>query len=290
MLKTATVTARSIDEAHFQLIRLLFQTGWVYVNARGSFIGHKRLEYDHVTIHITHPHEDIVPNLPQGVPPVTTSEDIANYAAKYLLKGEPEPNEIYTYGEFIVQQLDAIVEMLRATPDTNQAVFAIGNEDSITQEHPPCLRLIDCRVKDGKLHFIIYFRSWDLWGGLPENLGGIQLLQAYVAELVGVKTGEFIAQSKGLHLYDYSWPSALARLGGTMPEDSVITREQAELGEGWLSRCGNCGAQLTGDVSGLQTVFQKDGTQIQTILCQNCIQKAWISGGGAYTAIQPKEA
>ncbi len=284
MLKTITVTARSIDEAHFKLIRLLFQTGWVYVNERGSFIGHKRLEYDHVTIHITHPHENIVPMMPVGVPPVTTSDDIANYAARYLLKGEPEPDEIYTYGEFIVKQLDAIVEMLRATPDTNQAVIAIGNEDSITQEHPPCLRLIDCRVKDGKLHFIIYFRSWDLWAGLPENLGGLQLLQEHVAELVGIETGEMIAQSKGLHLYDYAWPSALARLGGTMPSEFLddegeiipcaITKTEAEKGDRWMSHCGDCGAPLTEDGSELLTVFWTNGTKTQSMFCRNCIRKA----------------
>jgi len=274
MLKTATVTARSIDEAHFQLIRLLFQTGWVYVNKRGSFIGHKRLEYDHVTIHITHPHEDIVPNLPQGVPPVTTDDDIVNYAAKYLLNDEVAENELYTYGEFIVKQLDAVVEMLKATPDTNQAVIAVGNEDSITQEHPPCLRIIDCRVKDGKLHFIIYFRSWDLWGGLPENLGGLQLLQEHIADLVGIKTGEMICQSKGLHLYDYSWPSAFARLAGTMPENSVITKAEAEEGDRWMSYCGFCKRELAEDHHSLAASYKKDGSRWYFMMCDDCIAKS----------------
>lgn len=275
MLKTSVVVARSIDEAHFKLIRLLFQSGWVYVNKRGSFVGHKRLEYDHVTIHITHPHEDIVPQMPVGVPPVTTSEDIANYAAKYLLNGKPEPNEIYTYGEFIVKQLDDVVKMLKETPDTNQAVFSIGNEDSIHQEHPPCLRLVDCRVKDGKLHFVIYFRSWDLWGGLPENLGGLQLLQEHIAELVGIETGEMICQSKGLHLYDYSWPSAFARLGCVMPEDSVITRQEAEDGDRWMSYCGICKRTLAEDYQALATTVKPDGAPHYLMACRNCVD-TWI--------------
>ena len=73
------------------------------------------------------------------------------------------------------------------------------------------LRLIDTRVRYGKLHFILYFRSWDLWGGFPSNLGGLQLVKQYMAEEIGVSDGEIIAVSKGLHLYDYSWELAKIR-------------------------------------------------------------------------------
>jgi intein/homing endonuclease len=71
-----------------------------------------------------------------------------------------------------------------------------------------CLRHIDTRIQDGKLHFYPYFRSWDLWGGLPANLGGIQLMKEYIASEIGVEDGEIIASSKGLHLYDYSFDLA----------------------------------------------------------------------------------
>ena len=63
----------------------------------------------------------------------------------------------------------------------------------------------------GKLHFILYFRSWDLWGGFPSNLGGLQLVKQYMAEEIGVEDGEIIAASKGLHLYDYAWDLAKLR-------------------------------------------------------------------------------
>jgi thymidylate synthase len=76
---------------------------------------------------------------------------------------------------------------------------------------PPCLRIIDTRVRYGKLHFILYFRSWDLWGGFPSNLGGLQLVKQYMAEEIGVDDGEIIAVSKGLHLYDYAWDLAKLR-------------------------------------------------------------------------------
>jgi thymidylate synthase len=59
--------------------------------------------------------------------------------------------------------------------------------------------------------FIIVHNSWDLWGGMPANLAAIQLLKEYMAAEIGVKDGEIIASSKGLHLYDYAWPLAKLR-------------------------------------------------------------------------------
>jgi len=144
-----------------------------------------------------------------------------------------------TYGQYITQQIPALIDMYkRDGPGTNQATMAVGEPGSIFQKDPPCLRLIDTRMKNGRLHFIVYFRSWDLLAGLPENLGGLQLLKEYLAAEIGCEDGEIIASSKGIHLYDYQWPIGLARLAGVMPENSVITKEEAELGEGWMAKRG----------------------------------------------------
>jgi thymidylate synthase len=90
----------------------------------------------------------------------------------------------------------------------NQMVLQVAHPTDMLLQDPPCLRHIDTRIQDGKLHFYPYFRSWDLWGGFPANLGGIQLLKEYVASEIGVEDGEIIATSKGLHIYDYSFDLA----------------------------------------------------------------------------------
>lgn len=90
----------------------------------------------------------------------------------------------------------------------NQMVLQVAQPTDMLLQDPPCLRQIDTRIQDGKLHFMVYFRSWDLWGGFPANLGGIQLLKEYIASEIGVEDGEIIATSKGLHLYDYSFDLA----------------------------------------------------------------------------------
>jgi thymidylate synthase len=70
--------------------------------------------------------------------------------------------------------------------------------------------MIDTRVREGRLNFVVYFRSWDLWAGFPSNLAAIQLLKEYMAGEIGVEDGELIAMSKGLHLYEYAWELAKA--------------------------------------------------------------------------------
>ncbi|MFH1402280.1 MAG: thymidylate synthase [Patescibacteria group bacterium] len=86
----------------------------------------------------------------------------------------------------------------------NQLVLQVAQPSDLVLQDPPCLRQIDTRIQDGKLHFFVYFRSWDLWGGLPANLAAIQFLKEYMASEIGVEDGEMIVESKGLHLYGYA--------------------------------------------------------------------------------------
>ena len=90
----------------------------------------------------------------------------------------------------------------------NQMILQVGQPTDLTLIDPPCLRHIDTRIQNNKLHFFVYFRSWDLWGGFPANVAGIEMLKQYMAAEIGVENGEIIAASKGLHLYDYSFDIA----------------------------------------------------------------------------------
>ena len=86
----------------------------------------------------------------------------------------------------------------------NQMVLQVAHPSDLTLADPPCLRSIDTRIQDDALHFFVYFRSWDLWGGMPANLAGIQNLKEYMASEIGVQDGKMIVESKGLHLYGYA--------------------------------------------------------------------------------------
>ena len=109
-----------------------------------------------------------------------------------------------SYNAFL-NQIEYIIYMYKTHGHrNNQLVLQIAQPTDLLLVDPPCLRSIDTRIQDGKLHFIIYFRSWDLWGGLPANLAGIQTLKEYMASEIGVDDGEMIVESKGLHLYGYA--------------------------------------------------------------------------------------
>jgi thymidylate synthase len=163
---------------------------------------------------------------------------------EYLMTGRKEPGESYTYGERLTRvplagdkltwweagqsaiidkreidgkavfkedgqlylnQIEWIIQTYKQFGSrNNQMVLQVAHPSDLTLVDPPCLRSIDTRIQDNTLHFIIYFRSWDLWGGLPANLAAIQNLKSYMAAEIGVKDGEMIVESKGLHLYGYA--------------------------------------------------------------------------------------
>jgi thymidylate synthase len=100
----------------------------------------------------------------------------------------------------------------------NQMTMQVATPTDMLLQDPPCLRSIDTRIQDNKLHFIVYFRSWDIFGGLPANLGAIQMMKEYMASEIGVDAGETIASSKGLHLYDYVFELGEILRGKTIEE------------------------------------------------------------------------
>lgn len=113
-------------------------------------------------------------------------------------------NKKYTVPIYYLNQIELINWLYNNKGHrNNQTVLQIAHPTDMLLQDPPCLRQIQVRIQDGKLHFFVYFRSWDLYNGFPANLGGIQILKQYMAEMIGVEDGEIIASSGGLHVYDY---------------------------------------------------------------------------------------
>jgi len=213
-MKLEFIEARDLPDAWFQCVYRVLETGREYTIDRGSFMGQKRLEFDHVTVHIKYPStRPLLPDIPPslGIPNPVAEGYLEEYLP-YLMTSAKQPGEDYTYGQYLESQIEEVIRIYREDGfETNQAYMTVGNPESLQLTDPPCLRGIDTRIKEGKLHFIIYFRSWDLWNGFPANLGAIQLLKEYMASSIGVEDGEIIAASKGLHLYDYVWELAQLR-------------------------------------------------------------------------------
>jgi len=223
-LNPVYIEAFDLDDAWFQCLSRILEKGHVYKIDRGSYEGQHRLEFDFVTVRVKNPAHQIIPIMPEGssIPAPTDMNYIQQYLS-YLLTSCKTETEDYTYGERLVDpkfkdiplqcnQIEEVIKMYKTHGHgTNQAVMEIGMPSDIKLHDPPCLRIIDTRIRYGKLHFFLYFRSWDLWGGFPSNLGGLELVKQHMAEEIGVDNGEIVASSKGLHLYEYAWELAKQR-------------------------------------------------------------------------------
>jgi len=96
-------------------------------------------------------------------------------------------------------------------PESNYA-YNIPYETEADRQTSPCLRGIDTHIKDGKLHMACVFRSWDLYAGFPENMGGLTLLLEYISNELGIRPGPLSFSSLKLHCYDFELEAVKERL------------------------------------------------------------------------------
>jgi thymidylate synthase len=128
-------------------------------------------------------------------------------------------NEDFGLYNYYLDQVKLVIETYKNKGyRNNQMVLQVAQPSDGLLKDPPCLRQIDTRIQDNKLHFIVYFRSWDLWAGFPANLAAIQLMKEYMAAEIGVEDGSMVASSKGLHLYNYVWQLAETIRGKSITE------------------------------------------------------------------------
>ena len=199
------ITAKTISEFWWLAIRNVRDNGYIQHIDRGSFAGENhRIQYPFLSGTIEFPEKNQIPIVPDGIAPPTTEDYIAEYFADYIMGGKvPGTNEVYTYASRIGEQIEQVMAMLLETPNTNHANITVGRPEDLTLDDPACLRLIDFKVVESKLELSTFWRSHDLWGGLPANLAAMARLQAVVAEFIEIPTGKMHYASSGAHIYSY---------------------------------------------------------------------------------------
>jgi thymidylate synthase len=135
------------------------------------------------------------------LPKTVTTGMIEKYYQEYLVNPERKEHEVYTYGERIMQQLPAVLEMLAATPMTNQASISISQPSDIFLADPPCLRELTFSCFGEALHLTSCWRSNDISEAFLINQGGLALLLKDTAEYAGLKVGNHFYCSPGAHIY-----------------------------------------------------------------------------------------
>lgn len=201
----------TIPDIWFRILRAILIYGEEAPVDTGSYATvHYRIQLPYFLGVITTPSwgsgtEEILPQFPPwfSSPRPFDTNYLYNSYIHQLLTSIKQPNEEYTYGERIESQIDKIISGFKKGLNTNQMIIQVAGPEDIDLKDPPCLRHIDIKIRDYKLWFYIYFRSWDAWNGLPVNLAGIEYLQKLISQEIGIEQGPFIIESKGLHIYNY---------------------------------------------------------------------------------------
>ncbi len=101
-----------------------------------------------------------------------------------------------------IDQISQVVDQLKRNPDSRRILVSAWNVAEI--EHmalPPCHTLFQFYVADGKLSCQLYQRSADIFLGVPFNIASYALLTLMMAQVTGLKPGDFVHTLGDTHLY-----------------------------------------------------------------------------------------
>jgi thymidylate synthase len=101
-----------------------------------------------------------------------------------------------------IDQLSNIIAMIRKNPDSRRLVVSAWNPADVDQMAlPPCHLLFQFYVANGKLSCQLYQRSADVFLGVPFNIASYALLTMMIAQVTGLKAGDFVHTLGDAHLY-----------------------------------------------------------------------------------------
>jgi len=108
-----------------------------------------------------------------------------------------------------IDQISELLEGLRRNPDSRRHIVSAWNPADIpSMKLPPCHALFQFYVADGRLSCQLYQRSADVFLGVPFNIASYALLTMMIAQVCGLKCGEFIHTLGDAHLYSNHFDQA----------------------------------------------------------------------------------
>jgi thymidylate synthase len=101
-----------------------------------------------------------------------------------------------------IDQISKVVETIRRNPDSRRLIVTAWNPEDIDKMAlPPCHCLFQFDVARGRLSCQLYQRSADVFLGVPFNIASYALLTLMVAQVTGLKPGDFVHSFGDVHLY-----------------------------------------------------------------------------------------
>lgn len=101
-----------------------------------------------------------------------------------------------------IDQIQNVIDLIKHHPDSRRMLVTAWNPADISEMAlPPCHCLFQFYVADGRLSLQLYQRSADIFLGVPFNIASYALLLQMMAQVTGLKAGDFIHTTGDTHLY-----------------------------------------------------------------------------------------
>lgn len=114
----------------------------------------------------------------------------------YQWRNWPKPDGTH------IDQITQVVNMIKTNPDSRRLIVSAWNVADVDQmKLPPCHAFFQFYVADGKLSCQLYQRSADIFLGVPFNIASYALLTMMVAQVCGLKLGDFVHTLGDAHIY-----------------------------------------------------------------------------------------
>jgi len=101
-----------------------------------------------------------------------------------------------------IDQISQVIEQIKTNPNSRRLMVTAWNPSDVEKMAlPPCHALFQFYVADGRLSCQLYQRSADIFLGVPFNIASYALLTQMMAQVTGLKVGDFVHTLGDAHLY-----------------------------------------------------------------------------------------
>ena len=106
------------------------------------------------------------------------------------------------YNGGFIDQISEAIETIKQNPDSRRIIVSAWNVADLNNMNlPPCHAFFQFYVADGRLSLQLYQRSADIFLGVPFNIASYALLLQMVAQVTGLKAGDFVHTFGDAHIY-----------------------------------------------------------------------------------------
>jgi thymidylate synthase len=137
----------------------------------------------------------------------------------YQWRNWPKPDGTH------IDQITQVVNAIKNNPDSRRLIVSAWNVADVDRmKLPPCHAFFQFYVANGKLSCQLYQRSADIFLGVPFNIASYALLTMMVAQVCGLKLGDFVHTLGDAHIYTNHMEQVeeqLSRAHRTLPQMKI---------------------------------------------------------------------